>query len=159
MSYQTHSALQKPGLAGVASSLFKHLAGPVVMHALMLLLLWWFATPWLYALWWVAYLTTFMLFSRIRNAAEHANVPDLLDADPRLHARTVYARWWEKLTVAPNDVNFHLEHHWHPAVPPYRLAAFHAFLKTQGLLEDVEIMHGYTALLKKLVTPRQNQAA
>jgi hypothetical protein len=38
-------------------------------------------------------------------------VPKLLDTRPRKHARTMAVSWWERLTVAPNDVNFHLEHH------------------------------------------------
>ncbi|MAC71727.1 MAG: hypothetical protein CMP84_16195 [Gammaproteobacteria bacterium] len=63
-----------------------------------------------------------MLFSRIRNLAEHAAVPDLTDSDPLLNSRTTLASWWERLTFAPNSINYHLEHNLLPAVPKYRLA-------------------------------------
>ena len=39
----------------------------------------------LYLLWVAAYFSTYMLFSRIRNLAEHAAVPDLTDSDPLEH--------------------------------------------------------------------------
>lgn len=151
MSYQTHARQHKPGPATVVMNLLRNLAPALVFHLGLFAVLWRLDAAPLYALWWIAYLTTFQLFSRIRNAAEHAGVPDLLDADPRLHARTVYARWWEKLTVAPNDVNYHLEHHWLPAVPPYRLAAFHAFLKQNGLLDSTPVLNGYAEVFKALL--------
>ena len=54
--------------------------------------LWAIGRPELYLLWIGAWLTTNMLFSRLRQAAEHAVVPDLFDPDPRLHTRTTMAR-------------------------------------------------------------------
>lgn len=123
----------------------------VIFHLILFGLLWLLGYPQFYVLWWLAYITTFALFSRIRNAAEHASVIDLLDADPRKHARTVYASWWEKLTVAPNEVNYHIEHHWMPAIPPYRLKAFHYYIKKQGLLADSSICSGYSSVLRSLV--------
>lgn len=76
----------------------------------------------LYLFWVAAYFSTYMLFSRIRNLAEHAAVPDLTDSDPLLNSRTTLASWWERLTFAPNCINYHLEHKLLPAVPKYRLA-------------------------------------
>lgn len=108
---------------------------------------------WLYLLWPIAYLTTFMVVVRIRQAAEHASVPDLTDPDPRKHTRTTYARWWERLLVAPNYVNYHLEHHILASVPCYRLPEFHAYLKAQGHLDTAELCNGYWAVIKKLVLP------
>ncbi|PCJ22440.1 MAG: fatty acid desaturase [SAR86 cluster bacterium] len=111
--------------------------------------------PHLYLLWVAAYFSFYMLFSRIRNLAEHAVVPDIFDADPTLHTRTMLARWWERLTFAPNHVNYHLEHHLLPSVPKYRLAAFHEALKQKGMLEHAEIMVGYPTLIRKLITQPQ----
>jgi fatty acid desaturase len=105
----------------------------------------------MYLLWVVAYLVPYSLIMRIRNAAEHAAVPDLLDRDPRRHARTTYARWWERLTVAPNYVNYHLEHHWQPAVPCYRLRDFHRYLLRRGLLDDAEVVTGYGEVVRRLL--------
>jgi fatty acid desaturase len=106
--------------------------------------------PWLYLLWLGAWLTTNMLFLRLRQAAEHAAVPDLFDPDPRKHTRTTLASWWERLTLAPNHVNFHLEHHLLPSVPPYRLATLHRLLRARGFHDESEVLDGYRAVLGKL---------
>jgi fatty acid desaturase len=131
---------------------FRRLVGPVVMNALMFAVCWAAGKPWVYLLWPAAYLTTYMLYSRIRNAAEHAVVPDLYDPDPLLHTRTTYARWWERLTVAPNRVNYHLEHHLLPTVPPYRLRALHATLKARGAYEGADLAPGYGDVVRRLTT-------
>ena len=107
----------------------------------------------LYLLWVAAWLTSHMLVVRIRQAAEHASVPDLFDPDPRKHTRTTYARWWERLIFAPNNVNYHLEHHILPSVPSYRLKEFHHYLKAEGHLDSAELCHGYWNVIKKLVLP------
>jgi fatty acid desaturase len=151
MAYQSSQATYKPSVWQIATNLAKNLWQALLFHGVLLAVLLAFDSVWLYALWWLAYFTTFMLFSRIRNAAEHAAVPNLLDLDPRLHARTVYASWWERLTVAPNHVNYHLEHHWQPAIPPYRLKAFHFFLMDKGILRDTPIFTSYTQVIRNLV--------
>lgn len=107
----------------------------------------------LYLLWPAAWMTSHMLIVRIRNAAEHAAVPDHFDPDPRKHTRTTYARWWERLIFAPNNVNYHLEHHILPSVPSYRLPEFHDHLKAKGHLDNAELCHGYWNVIKKLVLP------
>lgn len=105
----------------------------------------------LYLLWVVAYFSTYMVCSRIRNLAEHASVPDLTSTDPLCNTRTVIAKWWERFTFAPNSVNYHLEHHLVPAIPKYRLASFHQALKDKGVLQNADICYGYTSVVRKFV--------
>ncbi|MFP6584378.1 MAG: fatty acid desaturase family protein [Candidatus Hydrogenedentota bacterium] len=109
--------------------------------------------PWLYLLWIVAYATTNQVILRIRNAAEHGAVEDLLDSDPRKHPRTTLPRIWERPFFAPNYVNYHLEHHVLASVPCYRLKSFHRLLKEKGYLDDAEICGSYWEVVKKLVLP------
>jgi fatty acid desaturase len=123
---------------------------PLVAHGLLFGGAWWAGRPWLYLVWLGAWLSTNMLYSRLRNAAEHAVVPDLFDPDPRRHTRTTLARWWERLTLAPNHVNYHLEHHLLPSVPPYRLARLHRLLRERGFYEGAEIVEGYGRVIGKL---------
>ena len=150
MAYKPDEKREKLKVSQIAISLINNLYRAVVWHSVLLSVLTLTGHSALYFLWWVAYLTTFSLFSRIRNAAEHASVPDLLDVDPRLHARTVYANWFERLTVAPNHVNFHIEHHWMPQVPPYQLPKLHNYLKQHGALDNAEILPNYRAVIHKL---------
>jgi hypothetical protein len=71
---------------------------------------------------------------RIRSIAEHAMIPD--PADEMKNTRTTVARWWERLLIAPNCVNFHLEHHLLPTVPHYNLRRMHRMLRERGALAD-----------------------
>lgn len=104
-------------------------------------------------MWPAAFLTTYLLFARLRQIAEHGGVPDLFDPDPRLHTRTTNACWWERLFVAPNFVNFHLEHHLAAAVPCYRLRDFHSLLQQRHVYDSTSFPTSYAAVLKSVTTP------
>ena len=151
MSYQSNSAGRSLSPGQIVTNLLKNLFIPVLMNVVMWAVLYLSGHAWLYLLWWVSYLTVYMFILRIRNAAEHANVPNLLDKDPRLHARTTYASWWDRLTFAPNFVNFHLEHHWQPNVPCYNLKAFHHYLLEKGALDNVRMANGYIDVMRLLI--------
>jgi fatty acid desaturase len=90
----------------------------------------------LYLLWVAAYLTTYPLVARIRQLAEHGNVPGLYQPDPRGNTRTTRANWLERLLLCPNNVNFHIEHHLLPSVPAWRLRRLHSTLCTRGFYQD-----------------------
>jgi fatty acid desaturase len=106
---------------------------------------------WLYLLWVVAWLTTYRLVTRIRAIAEHGMVPDNLD--PLRNTRTTLASWWERLLLAPNHVNYHLEHHLMMTVPAYNLRRFHRVLNERGVLDRSPIASGYAEVLR-LATSR-----
>jgi fatty acid desaturase len=114
-------------------------------------LLWLLGQAWLYALWVGAYLTSFMLFIRLRQVAEHAAVPDLFDLDPRMNTRTVIPRWWERVVLAPNMVNYHMEHHLMASVPCYKLKALHRLLRDKNALDDMPRFVGYPAVFRYTV--------
>ena len=102
----------------------------------------------LYLLWAGAWLTTNTLVTRIRAIAEHALTPDA--DDPLGNTRTTQARWWERLLIAPNRVNYHLEHHLLMTVPHYHLPRLHALLRERGVLERACVeTDGYGAVLRR----------
>ncbi|MBT3565087.1 fatty acid desaturase family protein [Pseudomonadales bacterium] len=107
---------------------------------------------WLYAIWVIAFMTTHMLVVRIRQIAEHAAVPDLLDLDPRKNTRTLYVNSLENLLIAPHGVNYHLEHHLLASVPIYRLPAFHDMLLSKGFYDEVSFQRGYFDLLRSVTS-------
>ncbi len=125
----------------------------LLMNALLFLMLLIAGQGWLYLLWVGAFLTSLQLFSRIRQVAEHGAVPDSLSADPRLHTRTTYASLLERLLVAPNQVNYHLEHHLLPSVPMYHLRAMHRCLRDKGAYRDIAFPQGYLGLLRGVTHP------
>lgn len=137
------------------------LRGVVVSNLLLLALLTALGHPALYLLWAGAWMTTYSLVMRIRAIAEHA-MPD--DATSPFHnARTTLAAWWERLFLAPNYVNYHLEHHLLMTVPHYKLPVFHRLLRERGLLEDANVTRGYRRVLERAASkpprPRATKAA
>ena len=107
---------------------------------------------WTYWLWLATFLTTFMLVIRLRQIAEHAAVPNLFDLDPRQNTRTVVAPWWQHFLLAPSNVNYHMEHHYMPGVPCYRLKDLRTLLKVRGCLDHVTEYTSYGQVLRTAVT-------
>jgi len=82
---------------------------------------------WLYSAWVLAFLFVLPLFVRIRSIAEHG----CLDRSPDMfrNTRTTRAGWLARMTVAPVNVNYHMEHHLMASVPYHRLPLMHAWLR------------------------------
>jgi fatty acid desaturase len=122
------------------------LIGVVTTNGVLLGLLTAAGHPALYLLWVGAWFTTHHLVIRLRSIAEHAMVPD--PADPLRNTRTTLASWWERLLVAPNYVNFHLEHHLIMTVPHYHLPRMHRLLAERGVLAGACVETGYGPVLR-----------
>ncbi len=125
------------------------LVGTLLTNLLLFALLWSLGHPMLYLLWFGAWMTTNNLVARIRSIAEHAVVPD--PGDPIGQTRTVLAGWLERLFIAPNGVQYHLEHHLLMTVPHYNLPKFHAMMRDRGLLEGACIADNYAQVLRVAV--------
>ncbi|MGH7821620.1 MAG: fatty acid desaturase family protein [Candidatus Binatia bacterium] len=121
--------------------------GVVVTNGLLLVLLGAAGHPELWLLWAAAWLTTHTLVTRIRSIAEHALTPDA--GDPLNNVRTTLARWWERLLIAPNNVNYHLEHHLLMTVPHYNLRRMHRLLRGRGALDDACVERSYWMILRR----------
>ncbi|MEY3877953.1 MAG: hypothetical protein RLZZ191_1636, partial [Pseudomonadota bacterium] len=117
----------------------------------------WGWTPFL--LWLAALATTFQLFLRIRNIAEHACTPTG-SGDPFTHARTTYAGALARMTVAPYWVNHHSEHHLFMGVPCYKLRDTHRLLGNGGYYPRMTISPNYRDVLRQAVNrPTATQPA
>jgi len=121
------------------------LHGVVVTNATLLGILTLAGYPALYLLWVAAWFTTYSLVMRIRSIAEHAMIPD--PSSELRNTRTTLASWWERLLIAPNYVNYHLEHHLVMTVPHYNLPRMHRILRDRGVLTDACLAHGYREVL------------
>lgn len=152
LSYDTNKKMPpvpwRSQLVNILQGLYPALTFHVILFCLCLTL----ARPSLYLLWWLAWVTWYMLFSRIRNAAEHGATIVINDLDPLKNTRTTLASWWERLTVAPNYVNYHLEHHLLATVPPHHLKRFHRLLMQQEVLQHSKIASGYFEVISDLVS-------
>ncbi len=125
----------------------ENLRGVVITNGVLFGILWLAGHPLLYLLWVVAWFTTFQLVTRIRSIAEHAMAPD--PSDPLRNTRTTLASWWERLLIAPNYVNYHLEHHLLMTVPHYNLPRLHRLLRDRGVLDGAWVARGYLGVLRE----------
>jgi fatty acid desaturase len=66
----------------------------------------------------------------------------------------VLAGTWERLFIAPNRVNYHLEHHLLMTVPHHNLPRMHALLRRRGLLGGAHVAQGYAHVLRQMVVER-----
>ena len=140
--------LQERGhTAGVTPPGWRRIAPVLITNGVLLGLLTLAGYPALYLLWIVAWLTTYRLVTRLRSIAEHAMAPDM--SDPLGNTRTTVASWWERLLLAPNFVNYHLEHHLLMTVPHYNLPRMHEMLKERGFLDDAFVSHGYANVFRE----------
>lgn len=130
---------------------WRKIAPVAITNAVLLGILALLSHPELYLLWVGAWLTTYRLVSRLRSIAEHGMVPD--PGHPLKNTRTTLARRWERLFLAPNYVNFHLEHHLMMTVPHYNLPRLHRLLRERGVLDDACVTRGYVEVLR-LATSR-----
>lgn len=132
---------------GRSTRLLGFYTGPLLFNALMATGFALFGRIDLFLLLWLLPMaTTYQLFLRVRNIAEHATMPDL--ENPLQNSRTTYAGLLERLTVAPYYVNYHVEHHLLPYVPCYRLPQVHTIMLEQGLGPKMEIRQNYWEVLQ-----------
>jgi fatty acid desaturase len=133
----------------------------LIANAALLSILWLSGAAWLYLLWVAAYLTSYPLVARIRQVAEHGNVPALYELDPRGNTRTTRANWLERLILCPNKVNFHIEHHLLPSVPLWQLNALHNTLSARGFYAEYPhaVADGYWNVIKRVVPDIHPSAA
>jgi fatty acid desaturase len=152
LNLQSRSGIDAPvanidGAKTTARTVGRFLTVQAVLLAVSLLF--WSWLP--FALWFVALATTFQLFLRVRNIAEHACTTTGSE-DPFSHARTTYAGLVERATVAPYWVNFHSEHHLFMGVPCYSLPVAHALLGEENYHHRMTIEPDYRTVLRKVTT-------
>jgi fatty acid desaturase len=130
--------------------------GVLITNAILLGILTVAGHPALYLLWVGAWLTTNTLVTRIRAIAEHALTPDA--EEPLGRTRTVTPSLWERLLIAPNRVNYHLEHHLLMTVPHYNLPAMHRMLRDRGALAGACIDRSYLDVLRRAASKPEREA-
>jgi fatty acid desaturase len=158
LSGQTGIKLLAALASGSASGLSRETHGSrallvkqLVVQAMLAGLLLAMGIGWTWFLWIFTFLTSYMWVVRLRQIGEHAVVTDLYDTDVRKNTRTVEAPWWQRFLVAPNNVNYHMEHHFMAAVPCYRLPLLRKILKERGFLDEVPRTTSYIQILRQAV--------
>jgi len=127
------------------------LAARYGFYAAMLLLLGCFGALHLLLMYWFVPLFTWMtVIFRIRSIAEHSAIAGRANAYAQ--TRSTRASVLEHVFVAPKNVNYHIEHHFYPSVPFYRLPELHRVLMSKSeFKESVHITSSYFGVLRECV--------
>ncbi|MBL8581008.1 MAG: fatty acid desaturase family protein [Rhizobiaceae bacterium] len=105
--------------------------------------------------WIIPYFSALLMLLYIRSVAEHFGG---MDYEHELtSSRTIYPHRWEKIFLAPHNVNYHLDHHLYPSVPFYNLPKLHALLMDDPEYRSTaHLTRGYsTGLVRECMAPAQ----
>lgn len=129
---------------------FRMVMGSMLFTNLLLFTaLWASGHPWLYlGLWLLPTATSLQFLLRIRGVAEHAGYSQ--NEDQRLNARTVVSPL-ETFFFAPNNVNYHIEHHSYPSVPWYNLPKVHALMWARGSIPKTNFFRSYRDVVSDIL--------
>ena len=101
-----------------------------------------------FALYWVVpLLTWYVMVMHIRMIAEHFAVArDHFYS----HTRTVVPTLFDRLFLVPKNICYHIEHHFYPSVPFFRLPQLHdLMLKDPTFKRHAHVTHSYSTAIKE----------
>ncbi|HZC46754.1 MAG TPA: fatty acid desaturase, partial [Candidatus Acidoferrum sp.] len=116
----------------------------------------WFGALHLLLVYWVVPLFTWLIvIFRVRSIAEHSAIEGRANAYAQ--TRSTRASVLEHVFVAPKNVNYHIEHHFYPSVPFYRLPELHRVLMSKSEFKDsVHVTRSYLGVLCEAVRNSQS---
>lgn len=107
--------------------------------------------------WIVPFCTWHIAAQYARLICEHSAVES--DEEEYALTRTTIPTWLESIFVLPRNVGYHIEHHWYPSVPFYRLPELHqALMERQGFQAHAVVGRSLVASLGECVRPQEPEA-
>ena len=102
--------------------------------------------------WIVPFCTWQIAVQYMRLICEHSAVES--EEEEYSVTRTTLPTWLEALFVLPRNVGYHLEHHWYPSVPFYRLPELHRLLmERQGFQANAVVRRSLVTSLGECIRP------
>lgn len=100
--------------------------------------------------WIVPFCTWHIAAQYIRLICEHSAVES--DEEEYAITRTTVPTWLESIFIIPCNIGYHIEHHWYPSVPFYRLPELHeALMARDGFREHAVVKRSVLASLSDCV--------
>ena len=109
--------------------------------------------------WIVPYCTWHIAAQYMRLICEHSAVES--DEEEYAITRSTVPTWLESIFILPRNVGYHIEHHWYPSVPWYRLPELHqALMEREGFREHAVVRRSVVVSLGECVeTEREMKEA
>ncbi len=102
--------------------------------------------------WIVPYCTWHIAIQYARLICEHSAVES--EEEEYAITRTTIPTWLESIFILPRNVGYHIEHHWYPSVPFYRLPELHRELMARdGFRSNAVVRRSVLASLGECVKP------
>lgn len=102
--------------------------------------------------WIVPYCTWHIAIQYARLICEHSAVES--EEEEYAITRTTIPTWLESIFILPCNVGYHIEHHWYPSVPFYRLPELHQQLMArEGFRRKAVVKRSVLASLGECVKP------
>jgi len=102
--------------------------------------------------WLVPFCTWHILVQYVRIICEHSAVES--DEEEYSITRSTIPTWLESIFILPRNVGYHLEHHWYPSVPFYRLPELHQQLMArEGFRTHAVVRRSVLTSLGECVKP------
>jgi fatty acid desaturase len=102
--------------------------------------------------WLVPFCTWHIAAQYMRLICEHSAVES--DEDEYRVTRTTLPTWLESVFILPRNVGYHLEHHWYPSVPFYRLHELHRLLaEREGFRAHAVVRRSVLTSLGECIRP------
>jgi fatty acid desaturase len=118
--------------------------------AVVIAFAWFGALHLLLMYWFVPLFTWLIVIFRVRSIAEHSAIRGRVNAYAQ--TRSTRASMLDHIFVAPKNVNYHIEHHFYPSVPFYRLPQLHRVLMSKAeFKESVHVTRSYLGVLRECV--------
>jgi fatty acid desaturase len=125
--------------------------------AVLVLFAWFGALRLLLMYWFVPLFTWLIVIFRVRSIAEHSAIEGRSNAYAQ--TRSTRASILEHVFVAPKNVNYHIEHHFYPSVPFYRLPELHRVLMSKvEFKQGVHVTRSYLGVLRECLGDSQSTA-
>ena len=103
--------------------------------------------------WIVPYCTWHIAIQYARIICEHSAVES--DEEEYGITRTTIPTWLESIFILPCNVGYHIEHHWYPSVPFYRLPDLHQQLMArEGFQKHAVVRRSVFASLGECIKPQ-----
>jgi fatty acid desaturase len=100
--------------------------------------------------WIVPYCTWHIAAQYTRLICEHSAVES--DEEEYAITRTTIPTWFERIFILPRNIGYHIEHHWYPSVPFYRLPELHeALMARDGFQTNAVVSRSVLASLNACV--------
>jgi fatty acid desaturase len=110
------------------------------------------AWPGLVWYWLVPFCTWHIAAQYVRLICEHSAVES--DEEEYRITRTTIPTWLESIFILPRNIGYHVEHHWYPSVPFYRLPELHQLLmEREGFRAHAVVRRSVVTSLGECIKP------